>query len=321
MEFRHKPVMLREVLELLSVKADGIYVDCTVGGGGHAEGILRLLGPEGMLIGLDRDPEALAAARVRLGNDHRVHLVRADFRMLASVITELGIGQVNGVVYDLGVSSYQFDNPARGFTYWEDVPLDMRMDPQGPVTAAYLVNTLTARELAQIIREYGEEKWAARIADFIVMERAVRPIRTTGQLVEVIKRAVPASARRMGPHPARRTFQALRIAVNQELDALKESLAQALALLKPGGRLVVLSYHSLEDRIVKEFIRTAQAACVCPPGTPVCVCGGKPQLVSLTKKPRTPTAEELGRNPRSRSAKLRAAEKVGDRFLPGREDE
>ncbi|MEW6574381.1 MAG: 16S rRNA (cytosine(1402)-N(4))-methyltransferase RsmH, partial [Bacillota bacterium] len=309
MQFRHKPVMLREVVESLSVKADGVYVDCTVGGGGHAEGILRLLGPEGTLIGLDRDPEALAAARVRLGSDPRVRLVRADFGRLASVMAEIGITQVDGVVYDLGVSSYQFDNPARGFTYWEDVPLDMRMDPEGPVTAAHLVNTLSARELAQIIREYGEEKWAGRIADFIVMERAVRPIRTTGELVEVIKKAVPASARRMGPHPARRTFQALRIAVNRELSVLKESLPQAVALLKPGGRLVVLSYHSLEDRIVKEFIWAAQAACVCPPGTPVCICGKKRQLVSVTKRPRTPTGEELGRNPRSRSAKLRVAER------------
>lgn len=310
MQFRHKPVMLREVVESLSVKSDGVYVDCTVGGGGHAEGILRLLGPEGTLIGLDRDPEALAAARVRLGSDPRVRLVRADFGRLASVMAEIGITQVDGVVYDLGVSSYQFDNPARGFTYWEDVPLDMRMDPEGPVTAAHLVNTLSARELAQIIREYGEEKWAGRIADFIVMERAVRPIRTTGELVEVIKKAVPASARRMGPHPARRTFQALRIAVNRELSVLKESLPQAVALLKPGGRLVVLSYHSLEDRIVKEFIWAAQAACVCPPGTPVCICGKKRQLVSVTKRPRTPTGEELGRNPRSRSAKLRVAERL-----------
>lgn len=310
MQFRHKPVMVREVVELLAVKSNGVYVDCTVGGGGHAEGILRLLGPEGTLIGLDRDPEALAAAQQRFGGDHRVHLVRADFRRLASVTAELGITQVDGVVYDLGVSSYQFDNPARGFTYWEDVPLDMRMDPESPVTAAHLINTLSARELTQIIREYGEEKWAGRIAEFIVTERGVRPLRTTGELVEVIKKAVPASARRMGPHPARRTFQALRIAVNQELEALKESLEQAVALLKPGGRLAVLSYHSLEDRIVKEFVRRAQAACVCPPGTPVCVCGKKPQLVSVTKRPRTPTGEELGRNPRSRSAKLRVAERV-----------
>ncbi|HIE12224.1 MAG TPA: 16S rRNA (cytosine(1402)-N(4))-methyltransferase RsmH [Desulfotomaculum sp.] len=310
MEFRHQPVMLREVIELLSVRADGVYVDCTVGGGGHAEGILRLLGPQGTLVGLDRDPDALAAARMRLGNDPRVRLVRADFRRLASIMTELGIRGADGVLYDLGASSYQFDSPARGFTYWEDVPLDMRMDPEAPVTAAHLVNTLSAEELARVIREYGEEKWAGRIADFIVKERAIRPIETTGELVAVIKKAVPASARRMGPHPARRTFQALRIAVNQELDALKESLAQALALLKPGGRLVVLSYHSLEDRIVKEFIRAAEAACVCPPNTPVCVCGKKRQLISVTKRPRTPTGEELGRNPRSRSAKLRTAEKV-----------
>lgn len=312
MEFRHKPVMLKEVLEMLAVKPDGTYVDCTVGSGGHAAGILELLGREGRLIGLDRDPEALAAARVRLGNDPRVQLVRANFRGLGAVLEELGISGVDGVLYDLGVSSYQLDNPGRGFTYWEDVPLDMRMDREDPVTAADLVNTLDGKELARIIREYGEERWATRIADFIVAARARQPITTTGQLVEVIKNAVPAGARRIGPHPARRTFQALRIAVNQELEALKESLAQAIAVLKPGGRLVVLSYHSLEDRIVKEFIRKAQAGCVCPPTAPVCVCGQKPQLVAVTKRPRTPTGEEMGRNPRARSAKMRAAEKVGD---------
>ena len=311
MEFRHKPVMLKEVLEVLRVKPDGTYIDCTVGGGGHAAGILKLLGPQGRLVGLDRDPEALAAARVRLGNDPRVWLVRTNFRRLAPVTAELGINAVDGILYDLGVSSYQLDNPDRGFTYWEDVALDMRMDREETVTAADLLNTLSAAELARVIREYGEERWAARIADFIVAERARRPVTTTGRLVEIIKMAVPAGARRIGPHPARRTFQALRIVVNQELDALKESLPQALALLKPGGRLVVLSYHSLEDRIVKEFIRAAAGGgCVCPPAAPVCVCGKKPQLVPLTKRPRTPTGEELGRNPRSRSARMRAAEKV-----------
>lgn len=310
MEFRHQPVMVKEVVALLGVKPDGVYVDCTVGGGGHAAAILGLLGPQGRLIGLDRDPEALAAARLRLGTDPRVQLVQADFRKLGVVLAELGVRQVDGILYDLGVSSYQFDNPARGFTYWEDVPLDMRMDPEGPVTAADLVNTLSARELAKIIAEYGEERWASRIADFIVAERQRGPLKTTGQLVEVIKKAVPAGARRTGPHPARRTFQALRIAVNQELEALRASLEQALGLLRPGGRLVVLSYHSLEDRIVKEFIKTAEAGCICPPGAPACVCGKKPVLRRLTRKPRTPTGEELGRNPRSRSARLRAAEKL-----------
>lgn len=310
MEFGHTPVMVKEVVELLAVKPDGIYVDCTIGGGGHAEAILKSLGPSGRLVGLDRDPEALAAAEKRLGNDPRVTLVRADFRHLAATLAGLTIHEVDGILYDLGVSSYQLDTPARGFTYWEDVPLDMRMDPEAPVTAADLVNNLSVWELAKIIAEYGEERWASRIAEFIVKEREHRPITTTGQLVEVIKKAIPAGARRLGPHPARRTFQALRIAVNQELDALKESLGQALKLLRPGGRLVVLSYHSLEDRIVKEFIREAAATCVCPPDAPVCRCDKKPLLRLLTKKPRTPTGEELGRNPRSRSARLRAAEKL-----------
>ncbi|MEW6171471.1 MAG: 16S rRNA (cytosine(1402)-N(4))-methyltransferase RsmH [Bacillota bacterium] len=311
MEFRHKPVMLKEAVEMLVVNPSGIYVDCTVGGGGHAIEILRALGPEGRLIGFDVDPQALAAAHVRLGTDDRVRLLRANFRNLAESLKELEVEQVDGVLYDLGVSSYQFDNPDRGFTYWQDVTLDMRMDPEGPVMAARLLNSLSEKELGRIIKEYGEEKWAERIAEFIVKERADHPVTTTGQLVEVIKKAVPAAARRIGPHPARRTFQALRIAVNQELEALKESLEQVLPLLKPGGRLVVLSYHSLEDRIVKDFIRAARASCVCPPGTPVCVCSKKPELAPVTKRPRTPTGEELGRNPRSRSARMRVAEKVG----------
>lgn len=312
LEFRHKPVMFKETMEMLAVKPAGVYVDCTVGGGGHAAGVLKLLGPDGLLVGVDCDPEALAAARVRLGNDARLRLVRANFGQIAKVLTESGINGIDGVLYDLGVSSYQFDNPARGFTYWDDVALDMRMDPEGAVTAADLVNTLSHRELERIIGEYGEEKWAGRIADFIVMERARQLITTTGQLVEVIKKAIPSAARRMGPHPARRTFQALRIAVNGELDALRESLRQVLAFLRPGGRLVVISYHSLEDRIVKDFIQAAASKCVCPPGLPVCACGKKQELIPITKKPRTPTGEELGRNPRSRSARMRVAERVGE---------
>ncbi|MEW6182593.1 MAG: 16S rRNA (cytosine(1402)-N(4))-methyltransferase RsmH [Bacillota bacterium] len=311
LEFRHKPVMLKEAVEMLVVNPEGVYVDCTIGGGGHAMEILRLLGPQGRLIGFDVAPQALAAARARLDGDGRIRFVRANFRNLADSLAELGIDRVDGLLYDLGVSSYQFDNPDRGFSYWDDVTLDMRMNPEGPVIAARLVNTLSEKELGHIIREYGEEKWAERIAEFIVKERAERPITTTGELVDVIKKAVPSAVRRMGPHPARRTFQALRIAVNQELDALKESLEQALPLLKPGGRLVVLSYHSLEDRIVKDFIRAAYASCVCPPGTPICVCSKKQELTPVTKRPRTPTGEELGRNPRSRSVRMRVAEKVG----------
>jgi 16S rRNA (cytosine1402-N4)-methyltransferase len=302
--------MLKEVVEMLAVKPDGVYVDCTVGGGGHAAAVLKVLGPGGLLVGLDRDPEALAAAQSLIGGDARVRLVHANFNEVASVLAKLQITGVDGVLYDLGVSSYQFENPDRGFSYWYDVPLDMRMDPEAPVTAAELLNTLSLRELTRIIGEYGGERWAERIADFIVAERTRAPLTTTGQLVDVIKKAVPSAVRRMGPHPARRTFQALRIAVNHELDALSESLGQALVLLKPGGRLVVLSYHSLEDRITKEFIRSAALSCVCPPGAPVCTCTKEPGLIPVTKRPRTPTGEELGRNPRSRSARMRVAEKV-----------
>ncbi|WP_240610853.1 16S rRNA (cytosine(1402)-N(4))-methyltransferase RsmH [Ammonifex thiophilus] len=284
--------MVKEVLAYLAVKPGGLYVDCTVGGGGHAAAILALIGNEGRLIGLDRDPEALSFARERLGSDPRVHLVHASFADLAEVLAGLGVKEVDGVLYDLGVSSYQLDRPERGFTYREDAPLDMRFDPSSPITAADLVNRLEEEELARIIREFGEERWAKRIARFIVRARARRPILTTGQLVEIIKEAIPAPARRRGPHPARRTFQALRIAVNQELEALKASLPQAADHLKPGGRLVVLSYHSLEDRLVKEFFRRS------------------PYLRPLTKKPLTPSPEEMERNPRASSCKLRAAEKI-----------
>ncbi|ACX52667.1 S-adenosyl-methyltransferase MraW [Ammonifex degensii KC4] len=284
--------MVKEVLAYLAVKPGGVYVDCTVGGGGHAAAILAFIGDEGRLIGLDRDPEALSFARKRLGNDPRVHLVHASFADLAEVLAGLGVRGVDGVLYDLGVSSYQLDRPERGFTYREDAPLDMRFDPSSPVTAADLVNRLEEKELACIIREFGEERWAKRIARFIVRARARRPILTTGQLVEIIKEAIPASARRRGPHPARRTFQALRIAVNRELEALKASLPQAADCLKPGGRLVVLSYHSLEDRLVKGFFR--QYTCLRP----------------LTKKPLTPSPEEVKQNPRASSCKLRAAEKI-----------
>jgi 16S rRNA (cytosine1402-N4)-methyltransferase len=303
--------MPAEVLEALAVKPGGVYVDCTVGGGGHARGILERSAPDGVLLGLDRDPEAIAAAGARLKPfGGRVILVQADFRDLARVAAGLGIAAADGVLYDLGVSSHQFDAPARGFTYREDAPLDMRMDPTGGVTAADLVNTLPQDELARIIRQYGEERWAGRIAAFIVDERKRRPVRTTGQLVEIIKRAVPAGARRQGPHPARRTFQALRIAVNTELDALAASLRQAVDLLRPGGRLCVIAYHSLEDRIVKETFREMAATCVCPPGLPVCRCGRRPQLRVLSGRAQRPSPAEVAANPRSRSARLRAAEKL-----------
>jgi len=307
----HEPVMLDEVLDALAVKQGGVYVDCTVGGGGHAFGILERAAPDGILVGLDRDPHAMAAAAERLKTfGKRVTLVQADFRDLARILAGLGVKSVDGVLYDLGVSSHQFDDPERGFTYREDAPLDMRMDPAASTTAADLVNTLSQDELTRIIRRYGEERWASRIAAFIVEERRRKPIRTTGELVEVIKRAIPARARRQGPHPARRTFQALRIAVNAELEDLASSLREAVDILKPGGRICVLAYHSLEDRVVKETFREMALTCVCPPGLPVCRCGRQPLLRVLTTRPRRPSPAEIAANPRSRSARLRAAERL-----------
>lgn len=311
-EFHHTPVMLQEALEELNIRSGGVYVDCTLGGGGHAAAILERLGDGGgLLVGMDRDPAALAAAKHRLaGGPGRVRLVQANFNALGRVVRELELPGVDGILFDLGVSSPQLDEPERGFSYHEDAPLDMRMDPSQPHTAADLVNDLPEAELVRIIREYGEERWAARIARRIGDERRRERIESTGRLAEIIKGAIPAAARRSGPHPARRTFQALRIAVNDELSALHTALVQAVQCANAGGRIVVISYHSLEDRIVKETFRDFARACVCPPELPVCVCGRKAVLKVITKRPLNTSEDEVRRNPRSRSAKLRAAEKL-----------
>lgn len=309
-DFHHQPVMLEEVLEWLDPRAGGTYVDCTLGGGGHLLGMLGKTGGRCRLVGMDQDTNALEAAAKRLsGHSDRVHLVRANFRELTMVLKRLEIGKIQGILYDLGVSSHQLDTPGRGFGYQQDAPLDMRMGPDGEITAADLVNELPENELANLIKEYGEERWARRIAGFIGRERKRTPILTTGRLADVVKDAVPARARRTGPHPARRTFQALRIAVNDELGALKSSLKQAVEVLEVGGRIVALSYHSLEDRIVKNIFRDFAVHCKCPPGLPVCCCGVVPQLDILTSRPRTPGSDEIADNPRARSAKLRAARK------------
>jgi len=311
MEFSHKPVMLYEVLRGLKLKPGGIYVDCTLGGAGHSAAILREIGEGGRLVGLDRDPEALAAAKERLAPfGAGVDLVRADFRDLKKVLERLGIEKVDGILFDLGVSSYQLDNPERGFSYQQDAPLDMRMDQEQALTARELVNNLPVEELAEIIRKYGEERWASRIAKFIGEERKKCPIETTGHLVEIIKKAVPAGARREGPHPAKRTFQALRIAVNQEIENLGPSLRSAIEHLKPGGRICVLTFHSLEDRIVKDLFRELASPCNCPRDFPVCVCGRKKEVRVITPRPLLPSPEELEDNPRARSAKLRIAERI-----------
>lgn len=307
----HQPVMLAEVLQALNLKPGGTYVDCTVGGGGHSREILRLTAPDGVLIGLDRDPLAIRRAERELAEfGGRARLIYENFVNLPRVLEGLGISQVDGLLYDLGVSSLQLDDPGRGFSYMADGPLDMRMDPAGPVTAADLVNGLEEKELAEIIFRYGEERWARRIASFIAAERKRRPIESTGRLVEIIKMAVPAGARRTGPHPAKRTFQALRIAVNGELEELAGALKEAVVFLKPEGRICVLSFHSLEDRIVKETFRELAGTCRCPPGAPVCGCRKEGVLRVLTRRPVLPSPGEVERNPRARSARLRVAERL-----------
>ncbi|MFZ5631880.1 MAG: 16S rRNA (cytosine(1402)-N(4))-methyltransferase RsmH [Bacillota bacterium] len=308
--FSHRPVLLREVLDSLNPNAGGLYVDCTVGGGGHSYEILRMSSPGGRLIGLDQDGDAIAAAARRLAEfGNRVTLVRANFAELPEVLDGLGVKLVDGILYDLGVSSYQLDNPRRGFSYQHDAPLDMRMNRDSGITAGELVNSVSEEDLKQIIRQYGEERFAGRVASLIVRERERAPIVNTGRLVDIVKRAIPAKHRREGPHPAKRTFQAIRIAVNNELGRLKEALGGMIHYLKPGGRACVITYHSLEDRIAKEAFREMARRCVCPDDFPVCVCGKKPLVKIISPGGITPSAEEIEENPRARSARLRVAEK------------
>lgn len=315
MEYRHTPVLLAEVTQLLSLEPGSIVVDCTLGGAGHAKRIADLIAPTGILVGIDRDDAALDAAAdvLRLGQqEHPVslRLIKGDFGDLDELLADADIPYADAILFDLGVSSPQIDAVERGFTFQADAPLDMRMDPDRQrLTAAEVVATYPEADLARIIRDYGEERWASRIAAFIVAARARRPITTTGQLVEIIKDAVPAAARRSGGHPARRTFQALRIEVNDELGSLVRGLDAAIRWLAPGGRVAVISYHSLEDRIVKQTFATAAQGCVCPPDLPVCRCGRKPVLRIVTRRAVRPTAREVEMNPRARSATLRVAEK------------
>jgi 16S rRNA (cytosine1402-N4)-methyltransferase len=325
----HQPVMLDRVAELLRPRPGGTYVDATLGLGGHAERLLEASAPDGRVVGLDRDPAALALARERLAwAGDRLVAVAASFDGLAEVAGRLGLAAVDGVLYDLGVSSLQLDEGERGFSYRADAPLDMRMDPTTGITAAEVLATSSRAELARILREYGEERFAGRIARVLDEARRRAPIATTGQLAELVKAAVPAAARRTGPHPARRAFQALRIEVNRELDQLRASLPQAIDLLAPGGRLVVLAYHSLEDRIVKQALADAGRPVAPPspfrgsrhepPGPPGRLPVGPPaaepaRLTVLTRRPERPSTAEVAANPRAESAKLRAAEKLQPR--------
>lgn len=311
MEFKHRSVLLKETVNNLKIKPDGVYVDGTLGGGGHASAICESLTPEGLLIGIDRDSDALDAAKTRLSSyPCRKEFIQSNYSDIKYVLAGLGMDKIDGAVLDLGVSSFQLDNKERGFSYMQDAPLDMRMSKDDIFTAYDVVNTYDERELFRVINRYGEEKWASRIAKFMIEARQTKPIETTFELVDIIKAAIPASARRDGPHPAKRTFQAIRIEVNDELGQLEGAIEEFCDCLAPEGRLCVITFHSLEDRIVKDIINRRVNPCTCPKEFPVCVCGKVPDIKKISKKPIIPSAEELEDNPRSRSAKLRVAEKL-----------
>lgn len=310
MEFKHVSVLLDECINALNIKEDGIYVDCTLGGAGHSSEIVKRLSSDGRLIGFDQDKDALKAAGERLKDCKNVTYVHSNFYAIYDVLTDLGIDGVDGILMDLGVSSYQLDNGERGFSYMQDAPLDMRMNRENEFSAYEIVNTYSEEELYRIIKEYGEEKFAKRIASFIVKNREEKNIETTLELVEIIKAAIPAKARREGPHPAKRTFQAIRIEVNKELEIISKTILDGVKKLNKGGRMAIITFHSLEDRIVKNTFKELANPCTCPSEFPVCVCNRKPEVKLISRKPIEASKEELEFNPRSRSAKLRIIEKL-----------
>jgi len=310
LDFHHVTVLLDETVDAVVTNPSGRYVDCTLGGAGHSKRVLSKLDATGKLICFDQDELAILHAKDLFAKDERVTLVNRNFEALEETLKELELLPVNGILFDLGVSSPQLDEAERGFSYMQDAPLDMRMDPSSALTAREIVNKWTEENLAQLIWKYGEEKWSKRIAQFIVQARKERLLETTGDLVQAIKAAVPAAVRRSGPHPAKRTFQAIRIAVNDELGVLDRVLDQALRSLDHGGRIAVITFHSLEDRIVKDRMKSWLGRCTCPPELPICCCKAVALAKVLTRKPILPSAEEVEQNPRSRSAKLRVAEKI-----------
>jgi len=310
MNFNHTSVLLQECIESLAIKPDGVYLDGTTGGAGHSSEIVKHL-DTGFFVGVDQDENALAkAAEVLAAHTGKTTLLRHNFAEVSAILAEANVTGFDGILLDLGVSSHQLDEPERGFSYMHDAPLDMRMDNRSDLSAHYVVNEYSEKRLNDLIFTYGEERWAKRIAQFIVAERRLKPLTTTFELVSVIKKAIPKAARADGPHPAKRTFQAIRIEVNRELSILENAISNLAAALHPGGRICIISFHSLEDRIVKNTFRTLENPCTCPSDFPVCICGKKPLLRVVTRKPILPSEQELANNHRSRSAKLRVAERI-----------
>lgn len=311
MEFVHRPVLLDETLEGLKIKEDGCYVDGTLGGAGHASEVCKRLGENGRFIGIDQDEDAITAATRRLEPfGERVTVVRSNYCEMKKVLGDLGITKADGILLDIGVSSYQFDNAERGFTYREDAPLDMRMDVRQERSAYTVVNEYSEQELYRVIRDYGEDPFAKNIAKHIVQARQKKPVETTGELVDLIRAAIPMKIQKTMGHPARQTFQAIRIEVNRELEVLEASIDMMINLLNPGGRLCIITFHSLEDRIVKNRFRTAENPCICPPNFPVCMCGRKSKGKVITRKPVIPSEKEIAENRRAKSSKLRIFERI-----------